>query len=70
MTPPFLVFNSNSSSVYKTEELKIDYMLNSWKSRRMSLFGKITVIKSLALSKISYIAASVDTPDNIINKLN
>ena len=62
--------NEVSKLNWDTAVEKIEHMLNSWRSRRMSVFGKITVIKSLALSKISYIAASVATPDKVINKLN
>jgi len=34
--------------------LQIDKLLNSWTHRKLTLFGKVQVIKSLALSQLSY----------------
>ena len=40
---------------------KIEKVLNSWIYRHLTPFGKITVIKSLALSKLSHLAMVLPT---------
>ena len=52
---------------YKLE--KIDAMLNGWKKRYLTVFGKITVLRCLALSKIIYLASMIETPKNVITRL-
>ena len=37
-------------------------MVNSWSRRKLSWIGKITVIKTLILSKINYAISSLETP--------
>ena len=37
-------------------------MVNSWSKRKLSWIGKITVIKTLILSKINYAISSLETP--------
>ena len=49
---------------------KIEILLNLWKKRKLSVFGKITILKCLALSKVSYIASMIEVPKFIIAKLN
>lgn len=57
------VINKNLKT--KLEDLKVT--LNLWKMRNLSLLGKILVTKSLALSKLVYVASVIPIPDNIIN---
>jgi len=54
-----------------TEKISnIEKILCQWSKRNLTIFGKILVIKSLALSKITYSAMNTHIPDNIIKKLN
>ena len=43
--------------------------LNSWKRRNLTLFGKITIIKSLIVPKVLYPAHFLPTPEGFIKKL-
>ena len=45
-------------------------MLKLWRARNLSLEGKITVFKSLALSKITHLALVKTIPPSIIDQLN
>ena len=49
---------------------KIDNLLCQWKKRHLTLFGKITVIKSLALSKITYSVLNTHSPNYVVKQLN
>ena len=49
---------------------KLDSTLKQWKTRDLTLFGKICIIKSLALSKVVYSAALLCIPDNAVKEIN
>ena len=49
---------------------KLEKTLDSWKCRKLTLFGKVTVIKSLALPKLIYVASILPVPDDVIKKVN
>ena len=50
---------------------KINKLLNSWKRRNLTLIGKIKVIKTLALSKLTYFLMNIPRPpDDMINEIN
>lgn len=54
-----------------TEKIeKIKGILDNWSARRLTLLGKITIIKTLAVSQIVYILSSLPTPPDIIKKTN
>ena len=49
----------------------IQKLLNQWSRRLLTPLGRITVIKSLALSKLNHLFAALpNPPDNIIQSLN
>ena len=50
--------------------IKIENVLKSWRSRSLNLEGKITVFKSLALSKIIYLALVKTIPNTTVEELN
>ncbi|MCP3887294.1 MAG: hypothetical protein GY702_00255, partial [Desulfobulbaceae bacterium] len=52
----------------KIEELQ--KLLDSWRTRNLSLQGKILIIKTLALPKLVYSASMLEIPDNIVKKIN
>ena len=49
---------------------KIQSVLNQWKRRNLTMLGKITVMKSLAISKITYSVTNTAEIDNFTQKLN
>jgi len=55
---------------YKEKMDKISNILSSWKHRRLTLMGKIRVIKSLAASQLTYILAPLATNHKIIKEIN
>jgi len=52
----------------KIEKLK--RILDNWRKRKLTIFGKVTILKSLALSQIMYAASVLYTPENVINHIN
>ena len=44
--------------------------LVSWKSRDLTIFSKITKIKTLAISKLTFVAQNLTIPDSIIKQIN
>ena len=49
---------------------KIEKILASWKHRDLTIFGKILIIKTLALSIITHVAISVSVQPDTIKRLN
>lgn len=52
---------------------KLDEMqriLDNWRSRDLTLFGRITIVKVLGLSKLIYSVQNTDIPDGIIPKVS
>ena len=47
----------------------IQNLLNSWKRRKLTLFGKITVLKTLAMSKCNYLLQCITVTNEIIAKI-
>ena len=50
--------------------MKIENVLKMWNMRRLTLYGKIVIFKTLAISKIIYIAHMSSVPTNIIEHLS
>ena len=55
---------------FKKYIAKIENLLKLWRARNLSLNGKITVFKSLALSRITHLALVKTIPPSIIDQLN
>jgi len=60
----------------KTNELNIaekignlEKMLNSWKRRNLTLYGKINIVKTFGLSKLIYNASVLVIPENFIKEI-
>jgi len=54
-------------------ESRIDKMVQcveQWKRRKLTLLGRITVVKSLILSKVIYLAQVMECPDEYVKKIN
>ena len=48
----------------------ITKIVNMWKQRKLTLFGKIIILKSLLVSKLVYKASVLSIPDHIINSVS
>ena len=55
---------------FKKYIAKIENVLKLWRARNLSLEGKVTVFKSLALSKITHLALVKTIPPSITDQLN
>ena len=59
-----------SNLIKKNHDLKLEKIrniLNHWSKFNLTLLGKVTVLKSLALANINFLISSVYTPDWFIN---
>ena len=69
-----IYFGSNKNELKQLNwETKIDNiktMLNTWKKRYLSIFGRITILKCLAMSKLLYCASMIEMPGDVLNKAN
>ena len=68
----FLTYDQNliSEKNFKDKIFKMKKLINIWSSRGLSLYGKVTVIKSLVLPKLVYISSLLPTPQTIIKEVN
>ncbi len=53
----------------KNRILNLKNLLRLWKSRYLSLKGKVTIVNILALSPLLYLASVLHTPDNVIKEV-
>ena len=49
---------------------KLRSILNSWSVRRLTLLGKLTIIKSLAMSQIVYLLSSLTSHQKVVHEKN
>ena len=57
----------------KNFQNKLDNMkklTNIWSSRGLSIYGKVTIIKSLLIPKLVYVSSLLSTPSNIIKQVH
>ena len=45
-------------------------LLDSWRTRSLTLFGKITIVKSLGISQLLFSATMLEIPEGITKKIN
>ena len=48
----------------------LEKTLNNWKQRKLTLIGKINIVKTLRLSKLIYSASLLSIPKGLIEKIN
>ena len=70
-----VTFSTNVLDIWSLNFLpkynSMEKLLGSWKRRRLTLIGKITVIKSLGISKFVHLFMSLPNPSyNMIKKIN
>ena len=75
--PIFALGTAFSYDVYKCEvknfhekATKMQKMFNLWSQRDLSLFGKITIAKTLGLSKMIFSCACLPTPSHIVSSMD
>ena len=53
-------YNKNWMKVYHD----VEKLFESWKRRKLTLFGESCIINTLALSKLTYVASILNSPEN------
>ena len=48
---------------------EVQKTINLWKLRGLSLFGKVTIIKSFLIPKLLYVSSIIETPPEIIKQM-
>jgi len=48
----------------------LEKILNSWKRRKLTLLGKINIVKSLGLSKLKYTASALSLPEKFSKRVD
>jgi len=48
----------------------MEKVLNAWKSRKLTLIGRINIVKTLALSKLIFNASNLYAPPHVIDEAN
>ena len=54
---------------FKEKVAKVKMKLNMWKQRNLTIFGKILIIKTFALSQILYVATVLHVPEQIVKEI-
>ena len=50
--------------------LKLKKILNIWSSRDISMYGRVNIVKTLAISKLTFICSVLDTPKGFTDEVN
>ncbi len=69
------IFVGNDTAQYAKQNwepklLHIEKLLESWKSRNIAIFGKVTMLKSLAMSNTTFLATCVPILHDVVRRLN
>ena len=62
--------NISNSKNLESRSLSLEKCLNVWSSSDLTLYGKINIVKSLALSKLTFVASVLPIPDDFIKRVN
>jgi len=49
---------------------KLEMTLNIWSFRDISIYGRVNLVKTLAISKLTFICSVLDTPKGFTDELN
>ena len=49
---------------------KLKKILNIWSSRDISIYGRVNIVKTLAISKLTFICSVLDTPKGFSDEVN
>ena len=58
-----------SSQNFQEKLDKIQKVINIWNMRGLSLFGRVTIVKTFLIAKLLYISAIIQTPMEIIKRM-
>ena len=61
--------NEMEEKNFKEKIAKMKRNLNLWKQRDLTIYGKILLLKTFALSQLTYISNIFHTPDNFIHEI-
>ena len=45
-------------------------ILNIWSSRDISIYGRINIVKTIAISKLTFVCSVLNTPDTVATEVN
>ena len=70
-----IIFSTNINDItkinYENKLMDVKKILNSWSRRKLTPFGKVTVIKTLAISTLTYLFTNLpDPPDKFLKDLD
>ena len=54
---------------FEKKLLSLEKCLNIWSSRDLTLYGKINIIKSLALSKMIFVSSVLSVPNFLVDQV-
>ena len=49
---------------------KLKKILNIWSSRDISIYGRVNIVKTLAISKLTFVCSVLDTPKGFTDEVN
>ncbi len=55
---------------FRDKLVKIENKLNMWKKRYLTMYGKVLLLKSFALSQILYVSTVLHIPDSIVHDID
>ena len=60
----------SSDAIFSEKIERVKNILSSWSARRLTLLGKITIIKALAVSQIVHVLISLPTHQGAHKEIN
>ena len=60
----------SSDAIFSEKIERVKNILSSWSARRLTLLGKITIIKALAVSQIVHVLTSLPTHQGALKEIN
>ena len=68
----YFSYNSEHANKLNFEEKinNLEKTLNGWKRRKLTLLGRINIVKTLGLSKLIYNASVFPTPKHFVKEIN
>ena len=60
----------SSDAIFSEKIERVKNILSSWSARRLTLLGKITIIKALAVSQIVHVSTSLPTHQGALKEID
>ena len=58
-----------SSQIFQEKLDKIQKLINLWNMRGLSLFGRVTIVKTFLIPKLLYVSSIIETPTDVIKRM-